>query len=172
MLKIYGLTEDELDALRAVAIKKTGKNSLSYLAKTLLLEQIVSDHNIQTDSAILSERQEKTRLELKLPPNVAAYLEQAAQAKHMTANMVALSMIVEHIDNHPVISDHEIQALYQSNYQLLGIGRNLNQIARQFNSGEGSLTSEYIKELTAFIRQHTERVGQILLTNRKRLKTE
>ena len=49
MLKIYGLTEDELDALRAVAIKKTGKNSLSYLAKTLLLEQIVSDHNIQTD---------------------------------------------------------------------------------------------------------------------------
>lgn len=64
----------------------------------------------------------------------------------------------------------EVEVLYQSNYQLLSIGRNLNQVARQLNMGESaSITSEHIKELTRIIKQNTEKVADVLRTNRKRL---
>ena len=72
-------------------------------------------------------------------------------------------------DRHPVVSNNEAQTLYQSNYQLLRIGRNLNQIARQLNIGENvSITTQHIHELKAVIDAHTERVHQVLKTNRRR----
>ena len=56
-----------------------------------------------------------------------------------------------------MLSTTEVEILHQSNYQLVSIGRNLNQIARQLNMGEGvSLTSEQINALSQFIRQHTQ----------------
>ncbi|MDO4997333.1 MAG: plasmid mobilization relaxosome protein MobC [Neisseria sp.] len=174
MIKVYGLSQDELNKLRLVAVEKTGKKSVSFLARSLLLEQISTEIECKTTEVKdLEGKQEKTRLEMKLPANVANYLEKSSLVKHMSANMVALGIIIEHMDKEPVISDYEIQALYQSNYQLLRIGRNLNQIARQMNVGESvSLTLEHIQELTTFIREHTEYVGQVLLNNRQRLEGE
>ena len=51
------------------------------------------------------------------------------------------------------------------------IGRNINQIARHLNAGESvSLTVQHIIELKQIIEQHTEKVGQVLLTHRKRVR--
>ena len=78
-------------------------------------------------------------------------------------------IIQSHIYQHPMISAHEADALYQSNYQLLTIGRNLNQIARRLNAGENaSLTGNDIAALKAYIDAHTSKVAAVLQTHRRR----
>ena len=85
-------------------------------------------------------------------------------------NDIVRDIVQSHVRNHPMLSAAEVEVLHQSNYQLVAIGRNLNQIARSLNMGEGvSLTSDQINALSQFIRQHTQRVGDVLRTNRKRL---
>jgi hypothetical protein len=57
----------------------------------------------------------------------------------------------------------------QSNYQLLRIGRNLNQIARQLNAGEAAnLSTVKIGQLHQFIEKHTSTVHEVLRTNKRR----
>ena len=94
----------------------------------------------------------------------------AAAQHHSSVNDVVRDIVQAYIRKHPSLSAAEVEVLYQSNYQLLSIGRNLNQVARQLNMGESaSITSEHIKELTLIIKQHTEKVADVLRTNRKRL---
>ena len=109
------------------------------------------------------------RLELKLPPHIADYLTQGAKIGKMSANRYALAILAGYIDQHPILTGNEVTALYQSNYQLVKIGNNLNQIARKLNAGEtASLTSQNIAELAAFIDQHTDKVGELIRQYRKR----
>lgn len=165
-IDVYGLTDQEVAELRAIAFKKYGRASVSFLAKKLLQEQLGSSSSINHTQP----QRVKARMELRLPRSLQTYLKNTAETLQMTANMVVLHILMEHMDKYPVISNNEVQALYQSNYQLLRIGRNLNQIARQLNAGEGvSITTQHIQELIAVIDAHTERVNSVLLDNRKRL---
>ena len=43
-VRVFGLTESELEALRNLALKKYGKDSVSLLAKKLLQAQFVNGH--------------------------------------------------------------------------------------------------------------------------------
>ncbi|KPY98644.1 plasmid mobilization relaxosome protein MobC [Pseudomonas syringae] len=57
----------------------------------------------------------------------------------------------------------EIEALGESNYQLLAIGRNLNQIARKLNEGDPyPIQKELIKGLSAIIDRHTHVVSSAI----------
>lgn len=167
-LKVYGLPAAAMENLRILSEKKYGTPNISHLARDLLLhaaENTVGD----TDLPTYSFKQPKTRLELKLPPKVSAWLNQTAEAHHMTPNMVALDILLEHIEKTPVLSGAEIEVLRTSNYQLVAIGRNVNQIARRMNAGENvSLSSKQLADLKEFIDAHTGKVGRVLQTNRRR----
>lgn len=55
----------------------------------------------------------------------------------------------------------EIDALGESNDQLLALGRNLNQITRSLNAEKHEpATVEMIAELSGLIQKHTEVVSQ------------
>lgn len=54
----------------------------------------------------------------------------------------------------------EIDALGESNYQLLAIRRNLNQIARRLNEGKYEpVTIKRIEELSKSLRQNAKKVS-------------
>ena len=164
-VKIHGLTAQETESLRPIALQRYGKASVSLLAKNLLKAQLGD----KADNPPPEEKKHRSRMELRLSAKAADYLERTSQTRGMTPNAVAVSIIMEHIYRHPFLSDKEVTALYQSNYQLLCIGRNINQLARQFNSGEGgTLTSGQITALRDFIDSHTEKVARLIHTNRKR----
>ena len=57
----------------------------------------------------------------------------------------------------------ELEALGESNYQLLAIGRNLNQVAKHLNEGSPEqLTVREIRELRQQIDVHTAAVAKAI----------
>lgn len=166
-IDVYGLSHSEQQQLAVIARQKLGKKSVSLLAKTLLLNVLDSTNHAQ--AATVSEQDGKCRLELRLLPQDYQYLQTAAGQQGMSPNALAVSILRYYIDRRPALSNNEITALYQSNYQLLRIGRNLNQIARQLNAGEsGGVTVAEIRQLMSIIDRHTESVGALLNANAER----
>ncbi|WP_041373121.1 plasmid mobilization relaxosome protein MobC [Xanthomonas citri] len=73
----------------------------------------------------------------------------------------------------PQFGTKEVDALGESNYQLLAIGRNLNQIARRLNEGKSArVTVEQIKMLADRIDQHTKKVADAIRASQERWNIE
>ena len=67
----------------------------------------------------------------------------------------------------------EIEALGESNYQLLSIGRNLNQIARRLNEGRFEpVTVEAIEQLRTHIDKHIDMVSSAIRASLERWNIE
>ncbi len=63
----------------------------------------------------------------------------------------------------------EIEILGQSNFQLLAVGRNLNQIARRLNEGKHEpVTVERIEELKEIIDAHVQKASDSIRANIER----
>jgi hypothetical protein len=63
----------------------------------------------------------------------------------------------------PQVGMRELETLGESNYQLLAIGRNLNQIAKRLNEGAPEqLTLREIRELKQQIDAHTGAVARAI----------
>ena len=166
-VRVFGLNTDEQAALRGLARQRFGKASLSLLAKKLLQAALQQPQTVEPLK--LPPPKCARRITLRLPDKDRAYLEAAAAVRRGSINDVVRDIIQSHIYQHPMISAHEADALYQSNYQLLTIGRNLNQIARRLNAGENaSLTGNDIAALKAYIDAHTSKVAAVLQTHRRR----
>lgn len=165
-IDVYGLTTDEIQQLRQIAKERYGKASVSLLAKKLLQAQIR-----QTEIENTHEEQLFERLTLRLPPKQQVYLTQKAKEQHSTLNEVARDIIAEYITKKPVLGNDAVQALFQYNYQLLRIGRNINQIARKFNEmSPHSFTTKQLNEFVEYLDYHTDIVYKILEKQEKPLK--
>lgn len=73
-------------------------------------------------------------------------------------NLIRLTLVRK-----PQCGMEELQKLGESNYQLLTIGRNLNQIAKHLN--QGSYEPELSKEITQLrkvIHEHTRQVSRTM----------
>lgn len=168
-IDVYGLSGEQQAVLRKLAEQRLSKPSLSLLAKTLLLEQLESPPPPAIEA--YDEPPPNKRITLRLPDYDRAWLQQAAEQGRTSINQTVRDIIQSHIRDTPFYPAVTTDALYQSNYQLLRIGRNINQIARQLNAGEHtSLTTRHIEELKAVIDAHTARVNEVLQSNRKRQK--
>ena len=70
----------------------------------------------------------------------------------------------------PLLTTKEVEILYQSNAQLLRIGRNINQIAKSLNtSTPTALSTQELKEINAQIAQHTEKVVRLVSASFERM---
>ena len=73
----------------------------------------------------------------------------------------------------PQFGMRELDALGESNYQLLAIGRNLNQIAKRLNEGlPETVTVQHIEKLRKVIEQHTEVVSKAMRASLERWSVE
>ncbi|MFC3873685.1 plasmid mobilization relaxosome protein MobC [Neisseria musculi] len=165
-ISVYGLSREEIDNLTSLARQRYGKASVSWMAKRLLQEQLAKE---EPEAVKLPPPKRGRRITLRLPDKERAWLETAAVLYRSSINDVARDIIRSHICRHPMPSAHEADVLAQSNYQLVMIGRNLNQIARRLNAGENvSLSGRQITELKKFIDAHVGKVNHVLQTNRRR----
>ncbi|WP_232917395.1 plasmid mobilization relaxosome protein MobC [Pseudomonas syringae] len=73
------------------------------------------------------------------------------------------------LTHEPQFSMSEIYALGESNYQLLALGRNLNQVARRLNEGTYEpITVERIEALSRLINEHTKVVSDAIRASLER----
>lgn len=165
-IDVYGLTTEEIHELRLIAKERYGKASVSLLAKKLLQAELNYLGQSNQEKNI-----ENKRFNLRLPPKHHIYIAKKATQQHSSLNDVIRDIIAEHITQNPVLSNDDVQALYQSNYQLLRLGRNINQLARQFNAIlPQSITTQQLNEIADFLAQHTEKVGKVLRQQGKSFK--
>ena len=165
-ISVYGLSREEIDALTLLAKQKYGKASVSWMAKRLLKEQLDRE---EPELVKLPAPKGSKRITVRLPEKDRAYLEMAATQHHSSVNDVVRDIVQAYIRKHPSLSAAEVEVLYQSNYQLLLIGRNINQIARRLNAGENvSLSSQQITDLKNFIDDHIGKVNHLLQIHRRR----
>ncbi|SUA61307.1 Bacterial mobilisation protein (MobC) [Oligella urethralis] len=167
MTKIYGLSAVAKSRLKKLAHETIGKASISSFAKYLLLQQLEKSP-IKNKRA--SDTEPNSRIEVRLSEPTKARLTEYAIQSEMTPNQYASMLLQQHVQNYPVLSTSEIKAVYQSNQQLLAIGRNLNQIARALNANQStSLSLKLLEELEETITQHTQKVGHIISNNWDRM---
>lgn len=165
-MKIYGLTQDNIQQLKKVAYKKTGKSSVSSLAKQLLLDEL----SIKPSKTTINENPRSSkRLVLRITEPIFEKLTENAKQNGMTINRYAALILHGHAATNPALTNKEVQSLRDSNYELHKIGVNLNQIAKALNSGTAtSLTLKELHVLHELIDEHFSKVGQLLQAARRR----
>lgn len=77
------------------------------------------------------------------------------------------------LTHEPQFSMSEIETLGESNYQLLALGRNLNQVVRRLNEGHYEpITVERIEALSRLIDKHTDAVSDAIRASLERWSIE
>lgn len=104
-----------------------------------------------------SESGPKARFEVRLLPSELAKVQERAAAEGCSVQQWLVNLVRATLTREPQFGMREIRALGESNYQLLAIGRNLNQIAKRLNEGfPEQMTVKQIEELRSAIDLHTE----------------
>jgi hypothetical protein len=77
------------------------------------------------------------------------------------------------LTHEPQFGMKEVEALGESNYQLLSIGRNLNQVAKRLNEGRlEPITVETIERLRTRIDKHIDAVSSAIRASLERWNVE
>lgn len=166
-LWVEGVDPKTKDALRAIALKRLGKENVSQL-----LRQVVDDLvNGKTDNMPMPNvnmNSDMVRLEIRLPSDVVKLLEEKAESRFSSRNYYLACLVYADIGR-PQLQLDEIETLRRSNYELAKIGTNLNQVARAFNllvkAGGGERAPEIGKKIASLrgeIKKHTDRVLSVL----------
>jgi hypothetical protein len=109
------------------------------------------------------DEQAKTRIEVRLTQSEKEKLEILAQHENCSVQVWIINVVRTMLTKQPQCGMLEMEILGESNYQLLSIGRNLNQIAKRLNQGYVQpITLERIEQLQQQINQHTELVSKAL----------
>ena len=179
-IQIYGISEATFEKLQAQA-KDLGIDSISEYAKAVLVQAVNGNKsplaNLQANVKISADQEELSQAEsqwikpsLKLNPVETAFLNEAAAQADMSVSAFIRMALRSQMTKMAILNNDEVTALYQSNFQLLRIGRNLNQIARALNAQESAeVTSQKLEDVQSLINEHTDKVRDLITSNQERL---
>ncbi|MBQ9724968.1 MAG: plasmid mobilization relaxosome protein MobC [Neisseriaceae bacterium] len=184
--RVYVYIDDELVKFQELALQRIGTNNLSLLVRQLLKKEL--EQLQQTEQSTLFENKTKKHSPVFISPNVEeektqnnsslrirlsatekAYFVALAKQVEMSLNALIATILRAYREQNPKLFNNEIAVLQHSNFQLLAIGRNINQIAKHLNAADGaSLTTTQINQWRAEIQEHCQFVGNVLKENRQR----
>lgn len=139
------------------------------------IEQQLKNPQTQPRKEPLSQQHEspdhekKVRLVVWLTPSEKAAIQKQAELENCSNNRWVIDAIRVGLTHEPQFSSSEVKELGQSNYLLLTLGRNLNQIARRLNEGRYEpITVEAIARLKSQIDEHTDKVNSAIRASLER----
>lgn len=112
--------------------------------------------------------EKKRRVSVRLLAREYAEVERRAEADGFSVPTWIVSLIRAQMTHDPQFGQRELELLADSNHQLLAIGRNLNQIARNLNAQPQKLDEyrpELIEALSVTIKDHTRKVAEAMQSN-------
>lgn len=123
----------------------------------------------KTHQQVESGREGKVRFEILLTNSEKAAIQEMADVERCSSRRWIIDAIRVGLTHEPQFNMSEIDALGESNYQLLALGRNLNQIARRLNEGHYEpVTAERINALSHVIEKHTDMVSSAIRASLER----
>ncbi|MDP4573465.1 plasmid mobilization relaxosome protein MobC [Pseudomonas sp. LPH60] len=123
----------------------------------------------QTEEA----KEPKLRFEILMTISEKSAVRERAQLERCSMRRWIIDAIRTGLTHEPQFGMAEIDALGESNYQLLALGRNLNQIARRLNEGQYEpVTVERIEALSRLIDKHTDVVSGAIRASLERWSLE
>lgn len=145
--------------------KKQGKSQQAVIRA--LMRYIIQDEMppdvrqfVKTQARPLPDNESKVRFEILLTQSERVALQERAELERCSQRRWIIDAIRVGLTKEPQFGMTEIEALGESNYQLLSIGRNLNQIAKAMNEGQrDSVTIESIERLRQTINAHVNTVS-------------
>lgn len=125
-------------------------------------------------TAQVPDGEPKVRFEILLTLSEKAALLDRANLERCSQRRWAIDAIRAGLTREPQFGMKEIDALGESNYQLLAIGRNLNQVAKAMNEGRrrSAVTIESIERLRQIIDAHTDKVSDAIRASLERWNLE
>lgn len=166
-LWVEGVDPKTKAALRAIALKRLGKENVSQLLR-IVVDELVNGKCQDASIQNVDMNSDMERIEIRLPSDVVRLLEVRAENRLSSRNYYLASLVYEDLAR-PQLQIDEIEVLRRSNYELAKIGTNLNQVARAFNllvkAGGGEKLPEIGKKIAALrgeIKKHTDRVLSVL----------
>ncbi|EKU28237.1 hypothetical protein C660_21385 [Alcaligenes sp. HPC1271] len=111
----------------------------------------------------------KKRFEIMLTDSERDALATRANEENCSGRQFVIDALRAALTHEPQLSMKEIEILGESNFQLLAVGRNLNQIARRLNEGKYEpVTVERIAELRRIIDAHVQKASDSIRANIER----
>mgnify|MGYP000246905076 CR=1 FL=1 len=115
------------------------------------------------------QKEKKFRVEILLTESEKEAVNEWAKHENCSSRRWMVDAIRSRLTHEPQLSMPEIEALGESNYLLLAIGRNLNQITRRLNNGNSDLElMDVIDMLKQKINNHTDLVSRTIRSNIER----
>ncbi|WP_027917483.1 MULTISPECIES: plasmid mobilization relaxosome protein MobC [unclassified Pseudomonas] len=123
----------------------------------------------KTYRQIENEQEIKQRFEILLTTSEKKSIKERAHIERCSMRRWIIDAIRAGLTHEPQFGMSEIDALGESNYQLLALGRNLNQIARRLNEGNYEpVTVQRIEALSRIIDKHTDLVSSAIRASLER----
>ncbi|HET9239192.1 MAG TPA: hypothetical protein VFO10_18170 [Oligoflexus sp.] len=120
-----------------------------------------------------SDDQTKLRVEILLTPSEKTAIKSRAKLERCSQRRWIIDAIRAGLTREPQFEMKEIEALGESNYQLLAIGRNLNQMTKAMNEGcRDPSVLESIQSLRRLIDAHTAKVSDAIRASLERWNIE
>jgi len=160
--------EDGADVLRRVIAQLVGKSRplKPKVEAQAFLEPGAMDSTKDVDQA------SKKAVKLLLTQNEHAALSAIAEDRECSVQFWIVSLVRAALTRGVAVGGKELQALGQSNYQLMAIGRNLNQIVRQINADPARnlhhVTFSMIEKLNSKLDEHRKLVHGVVNANSHR----
>lgn len=111
----------------------------------------------------------KKRFEIMLTDSERDALAARANEENCSGRQFVIDALRAALTHEPQLSMKEIEILGESNFQLLAVGRNLNQIARRLNEDKYEpITVERIEELRKIIDAHVQQASDSIRANVER----
>lgn len=115
----------------------------------------------------------KMRFEILMTRSEKAAVLERANLERCSQRRWIIDAIRAGLTKEPQFGMKEIESLGESNYQLLAIGRNLNQVAKAMNEGKrDTVTIEAIERLRMVIDKHTAKVSDAIRASLERWNIE
>jgi hypothetical protein len=160
------LTSSEHATLKAL-LAASGCRTLSQWLKKSTADSKQSPLHIE--HAEHPDASPKSRMEFRLTASERQALVERAEKGGMTPQQWLVGLVRANLVERPQFGMYELNILGESNYQLLAIGRNLNQIAKHLHEGlPEQVTPAAVENLRAEIRAHVEAVSKAMRGNLER----
>jgi len=164
-----GSTKERWDRYCASLGKKPGA------AVTKAIEYQLAKADINPSPKIYRQaeglKKPKQRFEILLTASEKMAIQERARIESCSARRWIVDAIRVGLTREPQFSTPEIDALGESNYQLLSVGRNLNQVVRNINKGHyDDIAISHIDALAQLIDEHTDIVSSAIGASLERWK--